>query len=429
MCCIFAGMTPYREENYMTMRKFLIYTTAAILGLSATGNLAAQTKAETKLYNSVIAKGDLKNANKFLAKFPQSVYAPKVQRLKDSIVFHKLDANDVVAYMNFVEQNPRSYFKAAANTKIEQLNRSSITDAQAMEAALQCGISKESILGAKGAKNRNKEHILVILAPQNGSYALATLTQEGGNWVETSRLSEQVYTNDTELSGFALQGEPDVVTVNGKQYLFFSYTNSSSSTDKRSRIPNNNCELAVNLYSLDDNSIYNALFSGKMKDGILYGSTMESTQSGLMASAEQAYLLRTLKGMEHLKPYDKELFRTQETIAWWYENNPQNAGNLQFGIIPDNSELVQAFKANDQKEDVGQYTVAMFDICHNTVVAVYNKEDKVYSLALCQATPLSDKDLELNTFYGEKGNTLVLYYYQGKNAIKKRLNLGSKRMY
>jgi hypothetical protein len=156
---------------------------------------------------------------------------------------------------------------------------------------------------------------------------------------------------------------------------------------------------------------------------------MESTQSGLMASAEQAYLLRTLKGMEHLKPYDKELFRTQETIAWWYENNPQNAGNLQFGIIPDNSELVQAFKANDQKEDVGQYTVAMFDICHNTVVAVYNKEDKVYSLALCQATPLSDKDLELNTFYGEKGNTLVLYYYQGKNAIKKRLNLGSKRMY
>ena len=40
-----------------------------------------------------------------------------------------------------------------------------------------------------------------------------------------------------------------------------------------------------------------------------------------------------------------------------------------------------------------------------------------------------DGDIELGSFYGEKGNTLVLYYYKGKSSIKKRLNLGSKRMY
>ena len=412
------------------MKKFLICAAVAALGFSASGTtLAAQSKAETKLYNTVLAKKDLKNANKFLAKFPQSVYAPKVQRLKDSIVFCSLDANDVMAYMDFVQQNPKSYFKAAANSKIEQLNRSSISDAQAIDAVLQCGVPKESVLGAKGVKSRNKEHIVAVLAPKNGSFTLVTLAQEGGSWRETNRVSEQVYTNDAELADFVLQPELEAVTINGKQHLFFSYTNSSSAADKRSRIPNNNCELAVNLYSLDDNSVYNALFSGKMHDGILYGSTMESTQSGMMASAEQAYLLRKLKGTGNLKPYDKELFRTQETIAWWYENNPQNAGNLQFGIIPDNSELVDEFKGYKEKENVGQYTVAMFDICHNTVVVVYNKADNVYSLALCQAMPQSDKDLELNTFYGEKGNTLVLYYYQGKNAIKKRLNLGSKRMY
>ncbi len=413
----------------MAMKKFLTYTAVAALSLSASGSLAAQSKAETKLYNTVLAKGDLKNANKFLAKFPGSVYAPKVQRLKDSIVFHTLDANDVVAYMDFVEQNPKSHFKGAANSKIVQLNRSSISDAQAMEAVLQCGIPKKSVLGAKGVKNRNKEHIVAVLAPQNGNFILVTLAQEGGSWRETNSVSEPIYTNDAELSDFVLQPELEAVTINGRQHLFFSYTNSSSASDKRSRIPNNNCELAVNLYSLDDNSVYNALFSGKIQDGILYGSTMESTRSGLTASAEQAYLLRKLKGMEKLEPYDKELFRTQETIAWWYENNPQNAGNLQFGIIPDKSVLVEKFNGSEGKENVGQYTAAMFDICHNTVVVVYNRADKVYSLALCQALPQSDKDLELNTFYGEKGNTLVLYYYQGNNAIKKRLNLGSKRMY
>jgi hypothetical protein len=43
--------------------------------------------------------------------------------------------------------------------------------------------------------------------------------------------------------------------------------------------------------------------------------------------------------------------------------------------------------------------------------------------------PEKDGDIELGSFYGEKGNTLVLYYYKGKSSIKKRLNLGSKRMY
>lgn len=411
------------------MKRFFIYAAVAALSLSAQGTAAAQNKAETKLYNTVLAKGDLKNANKFLAKFPQSVYAPKVQRLKDSIVFHNLDANDVVAYMNFVEQNPKSYFTGAANGKIEQLNKSTVSDAQAMDAALQCGLPKESVLAAKGVKSRNKEHVVAVLAPQGGYYTLVTLAQDGNNWIEANRLSEQVYTNDADLADFALQPGLEAVTINGKQHLFFSYTNSTTATDKRSRIPNNNCELAVNLYSLDDNSIYNALFSGKMQGGILFGSTMESAQSGLMGNQEQTYLLRRLKGMENLKPYNKELFRTQETIAWWYGNNTQNAGNLQFGIIPDGAELVQRFKESKGKENVGQYTVAMFDICYNTVVVVHNRADNVYSLALCQPVPQSDKDLELNTFYGEKGNTLVLYYYKGKNAIKKRLNLGSKRMY
>lgn len=411
------------------MRRFLLYTCLFALSCCAAETLVAQSKAETKLYNSVLAKGDLKSANKFLAKFPNSAYATKVQRLKDSIVFNSLDANDVLAYISFVEQNPKSHFKGTANEKIEQLNTSSITDAQALEIAQQAGLAKESILSATGVKNRNKENVIAILAPQNGYYTLAVIAQNNGNWEKVAQVEEPVYTNDADLEQFSILPQSKAVTINGAQHLYFAYTNSSNKTDKKSNIPNNNCELAVNLYSLDDNSIYNALFSGKMENGTLYGSTMESAQSGLMANPQQAYLLRALAKMENLKPYDKELFRTQETIQWWYENNPQNSGNMQFGIIPDNSELAEKFKEYKEKEQVGQYTVAMFDICHNTVVVVYNKVDKKYSLALCQKIPVEKNDVELGSFYGEKGNTLVLYYYKGKSSIKKRLNLGSKRMY
>jgi hypothetical protein len=76
------------------------------------------------------------------------------------------------------------------------------------------------------------------------------------------------------------------------------------------------------------------------------------------------------------------------------------------------------------------YTVAMLeDVFNNTIVVVLNNQTKQYSLAMCQPTPSSDKDLELNTFYGEKGNILALYYFKGKTSVKKRINLLSKKIY
>ncbi|MBR2477373.1 MAG: hypothetical protein IKB48_00745, partial [Bacteroidales bacterium] len=134
----------------MRLKDILVGAGIAAFVCVAASPISAQTKAETKLYNTAISKGDLKSANKFLAKFPQSVYAPKIQRLKDSIVFHTLDANDVTAYISFVEQNPKSYFRAQANSKIAELNRSGIDDAQAMEIALGAGLQREKVLVAKG---------------------------------------------------------------------------------------------------------------------------------------------------------------------------------------------------------------------------------------------------------------------------------------
>ena len=195
---------------------------AALLTISpATGGANAQSKAETKLYNTVMAKKDLKNANKFLTKFPSSQYKPAVQRLKDSIIFYKLDANDVKGYISFVSENPKSFFTSAANARIEELNRSSITPEQALEGAMAAGLAKEEIASATGIKNMNKEHIAVIMAPKAGttSYTIALLAQNNGAWEIAGKLEEQVYTNDYDLKDFALGKDSKAVTINGMQYL------------------------------------------------------------------------------------------------------------------------------------------------------------------------------------------------------------------
>ena len=417
----------------MNFNNRLLGTAAATIAFAASictaSPLAAQTKSETKLYKTVLAKKDLKSANKFLSKFPNSTYTATVQRIKDSVVFYALDNNDVTAYMNFVKENPKSVFADQANGKIELLNTSSISNPEAFSIATQHGIPAENILGVKGVKNLNREHIVTILKPQNGNYTIVTLANNNGAWEQVATLTEPVYTNDYQLSTLKLTPELYSATVGGMQHLFFAYTNTSTATDKRSNIPNNNIEYVANLYSLTDNAVYNVLYSGKSIGDEIFGSTMDSAQGGMMATPQTTWLFRHLRANQNLKPFEKSLFLTQQTIEWWYENNPKNAGNLQFGVIPEESELVNLFKEYKQKENVGQYTVAMFDICHNTVVVVYNKADKKYSLALCQAIPANKTDLELGSFYGEKGNTLVLYFYKGKETIKKRLNLGSKRYY
>jgi hypothetical protein len=157
---------------------------------------------------------------------------------------------------------------------------------------------------------------------------------------------------------------------------------------------------------------------------------MDAEQAGAGATEQQAYLIGRLNSIDYLKPYEAERFMVQEVIKWWYTNNPANSKDVAFGIIPANSPIIDMFNKCTDRERVGNYTVALLEkIFGNTMIIVRNNENGQHSLAMCQPTPLNDKDLELSTFYGEKGNILVLYYFKGKNTLKKRLNLSSKRLY
>ena len=403
----------------------------AAMGFACTG-ATAQSKAETKLYNTVMAKRDLKNANKFLKKYPSSQYAPAVLKVKDSIAFYGLDKNDATAYITFVTDNPKSFYASAANTRVAELNTSSITAEQALEAAVAASLQKESIVAATGVKNRNNEYVAAIVAPAPGttSFKLVMLSNSNGTWNILDEISENVYTNDYNLNEFNLKGSIKPVTIKGLQYLYFGYTNSSSHVDSRSNIANNDCELVLNLYSLDDKAMYNILYSGKTQDGFLYGNSMDAEQAGAGATEQQAYLISQLNNIDFLKPYEAERFMAQDLIQWWYKNNPANSKDVAFGIIPQNSPLIDLFNNSKDKEKVGNYTVALIEnVFGNTIIVVRNNQTKEHALAMCQATPKNSNDLELNTFYGEKGNILALYYYKGKSSLKKRLNLASKKLY
>ena len=403
----------------------------AAMGFACTG-ATAQSKAETKLYNTVMAKRDLKNANKFLKKYPSSQYTPAVLKVKDSIAFYSLDKNDATAYITFVTDNPKSFYASAANSRVAELNTSSITAEQALEAAVAAGLQKETIAAATGVKNRNNEYVAAIVAPASGttSFRMAILSEGNGTWNIVDEISENVYTNDYNLNEFKLKESLKPVTIKGLQYIYFGYTNSSSHVDRRSNIANNDCELVLNLYSLDDKAMYNILYSGKTQDGFLYGNSMDAEQAGAGATEQQAYLISQLNNIDFLKPYEAERFMAQDLIQWWYKNNPANSKDVAFGIIPQNSPLIDLFNNSKDKEKVGNYTVALIEnLFGNTIIVVRNNQTKEHALAMCQATPKNSNDLELNTFYGEKGNILALYYYKGKSSLKKRLNLASKKLY
>ena len=75
------------------MKTVKIIIAAALLAIPL--SLGAQTKAETSLYGKTVKKFSIKAADKFLKKYPNSVYAPKVLHLKDSVMMAEYMAANV----------------------------------------------------------------------------------------------------------------------------------------------------------------------------------------------------------------------------------------------------------------------------------------------------------------------------------------------
>lgn len=106
----------------MNVKKLFVLTlfSAAVLLLFST-NAQSQSKSETKLYNSTIKKGTIKAFDKFLLKYPSSLYSKEISHKRDSIHFVSLDGT-ILSSLHFMQKFPDSdYYESTKNLLIESV--------------------------------------------------------------------------------------------------------------------------------------------------------------------------------------------------------------------------------------------------------------------------------------------------------------------
>ena len=377
----------------MLSRFVKILVTAALLPLFAQ-TVPAQTaasaqtqsqpvpnKAETTLYQKTMAKPSVKAADKFLKKFPESVYAQKVHNLKDSLL------------------------TAAFNEK----NLSHISKGEALQKAGTC-------LDAVGWKKDGAEHIIAISAvPQN--IAVHILSPDGSP--QTAK-NIPVYTLQDSPGAFELALPLEVASPLGprRNYLHFAYRNGAE-------------EYVEVLYLPEEDIVHQAIFYGNPvgKDKQQIEGQSPEMMEGIVLAPEVSWLVGRLKDNPSLIPISNADYLTDAAIRWWLEKNPgagSRSARISFGRLDPESSMVQAY-SRAAKEKGKNCNAALFNIRGYTVVCVRSRTDGEYSLAWCEPVCRNkNRDKLLNTIYFDTdGVTLILFYYKGKTTFKYRLSTAS----
>lgn len=341
----------------------------------------AQSKAETSLYKKTLAKGNMKALDKFLSKYPQSVYAPKVQQMKDSLL-----------YLAFTEANVSGISKADA-------------------------LQKAPGADAIGWKKDGKEHILTLaLAESAQELTLRYLSPEG---VPQESRSLPLYSMEPKLpKPFALTDSLSVVAPldRMRQYLHFAYRNGAS-------------EYVEVLYLPEEDITFQAIFYGTpLPDGRIEGQSPELIE-GLSLSPETAWLAARLRENPALQPISKADLLTDESIRWWLSKNPkaQTASKLNFGKLDPESSLAKACRQARRGKGKSS-SVALLDIRGYTVLCSLSHKSGECSLIWCEPVCKNKgTDPYIRSFYFENdGYTLDVVYYKGKTTFKNKISLANQ---
>ena len=397
--------------------------TIAAAALLAMGTLHAQAPAETKLYNKTLKKPSVKAYDKFLKKYPSSVYSIEIRTLKDSTLFAAVDQEDAAAVEAFAAAHPDSPIADQVEAVIARHNTSPLTREEAL-AALRA--LAPSAADAVGYRRANRDYALG-LAAADGALALyrGSLGADGA-WTLADTPAPERYTLDSKLSDCRLDGPVELVEINGKNLLSFNYINSADN--------NKNIEYVASLYDPEDGSFTHAMFYGRDmsgKDGLkVEGQCPEALST--LATPENAWLLNRINSDPRLVPIAKADALTDDSIAWWLEKNPNaetNASRLNFGALDEESSLVAGFKVarSRDKDSSKSFTAAMMDIRDYTVIVAYSKTYKNYILVWCEPVCKDkNRDKLLNNIYFEDDANLALFYYKGRTTFKNRINLASR---
>ena len=384
--------------------KKLLLPILFVLGMLLPQEGSAQSRAEKSQYGKIVKKPTVKAAEKFLDKYPASVYAPKVLRIRDSLVFFALNPEDAAGVLAFVNDYPDSPFRERAEERIVLHNTSKISAEEALAQAGDC-------LSAIGWRKDNVDHILAL----DKDLSLRILSPEG-ELLETRTLP--VYTlSGLPVRNLAMPMEL-IRPLGNRSYIHFGYWNGDGS------------EYVEALYLPEQDLLSQVLFYGNvMEDGRIEGQSPETIE-GLTLSAETAWLAARLKENPALVPLSNADYLSDTAFRWWQERNPKagtaSSVKLSFGKLDPESSLAEAYK-NASKEKGKSYHVAKVTLRGYTAIVAAPRSGGEYLLVWCE--PVT-KGKQFRTYYFESdGIILDLVFYQGKSMYKLKISMANQNLH
>ena len=372
------------------MRKTLI---AALALLLAAAPLFAQTKAETKLYNKTLSKASVEAFDKFLKKYPSSVYAAEIAARKDTL-----------------------------------LNISPYSEAQAAAIAAELlpgGVALRAVADRREAVDRIYALCLDGENLAMDQVRIVTLEKGRAAWSVTGTYDAPA----ADAEGMASRAFADgtqTFNVRGTRFLRFNYLMRSEDGAQQAYV--------AAAYAPQTDEFGCVSFRGKdIRSGEepyrISGRSDEALLSG-MDRPWMRLLLKDIQDNPCLEAIPENFWLTDAAIDWWLEQNPgalTDASHLKCNILQKESSLVEEFTKARGRKNSGKYTAAMFDHRGWTVIVAYQKADDNYVLAWVEPECKDHyRDRLLNSIAFDDANTLAMSYYHGNRTFKYHLNLASK---
>ncbi len=391
------------------MRKSILTALICLALLPAAA--AAQSKAETNMYGRTVKKPTLKAAERFLKKYPESVYAPKIMRLRDSLVFFAIDYDDAAGMRNYYDTHPDSPFTGLAIDRIMEHNATQISHEEALQIAGNC-------IDAIGWKVDNVEHVLAL----DEGLSIRILSPSGE--LEMTR-SIPLYTLSDTPGAFTLVKFEDILLPsNLRNYLDIGYLNGDS-------------EYVEALYLPEEDKLNQAMFYGnplKPAEGEAFRIEGQSPEmiEGLVLSPETAWIVAGFGENSSLQQISKADLLTDTAIRWWLEKNPKaqgGASRLHFGQLDPESSIAAACR-KAPKEKGRSSNAAVFDIRGYTVICAVSKSTGDCTLVWCEPACRNKKAHKYlsSVYFDSDGTTLNLFYYVGRSISKLKISLPSQTL-
>lgn len=378
------------------MNRILKFLLCAVLLAAAPAGAFSQTKAETRQYNKAVGKPSVQAFDRFLKKYPSSVYAAEISARRDTLL-------SISPYSSAEAEAVMSEFMPDDALFLAFPDRKDAVD----RIYGVCISSSELDLG----------HV-----------KLYTAVRGEDGWTLADSYESPTAALASEGASRQFVDSTAVFEIRGDRYFMFNFLTSAADSDKMS--------YTAATWSPAGDAYSEVVFEGhdilQPGEGLPFHIEGRVNENSIMNPGRPEAKLMTAAMNENpcLEQIPAGDYLTDAAIDWWLEQNPDattSATKLNFNILPNNSSLVEQFEASRDRKSSSRYTAALFDIRGYSVIVVKQKADGNYVLAWAEPECEDHyRDRLLNSITFEDANTLEMFYYHGNRHFDYKLNLTSK---